>query len=96
MLANREKECDDLRRENDAFVMRMLEEKASMVAELNKMNDIVDGLKAQLAASKRAEQDGKAAADDSQSGLVTDAGSQLLVRFVLILSVSARNTLTRM
>jgi len=40
MLAKKEDECESLRVENNDIVMRLLEDKASMVAEMNKMNDM--------------------------------------------------------
>lgn len=77
LLAKREADCEALRRENDSFVMRMLEEKASMVAELNKMNDLVETLSAQLAAARRMEQDAKAAAESGGAAAAEDAGADL-------------------
>jgi hypothetical protein len=55
MLAAREKECGDLRTENSDLVMRLLQGKASMQDEMNKMNDLVDKLSAQNAEFKAAE-----------------------------------------
>ena len=47
-LAQREEECERLRRENEEIVLRLLEDKASVVAEMNKMNDEVERLTKQV------------------------------------------------
>jgi len=55
MLGAREEECAKLRLENNDIVMRLLEDKASMVAEMNKMNDMVQALNKQVLEHKAAE-----------------------------------------
>ena len=47
-LSQREEECERLRRENEEIVLRLLEDKASVVAEMNKMNDEVERLTKQV------------------------------------------------
>jgi len=48
LLSTATTDCTRLKLENDTLITRLLEEKASMSAEMNKMNDIIEGLRAQL------------------------------------------------